>query len=152
MKLFCYVKIKISLFRYKYSKNGVLKFVLSAYSELYICLMCCWLLLKANCLYAKKNCEICFLCAWSDPNKFIAHKNCLFFKLNEVFDFQFCKLMQNTIRRFVVDHNFFTPVSLVHSHYTWCSKKSNFVLERPRTLLGLNFFNFLGSKLWSSVP
>ena len=75
-----------------------------------------------------------------------------FLKLNEVLKLQICKLMQNTIRGFEVDHNCFTPVSSLHSHNTRFSKKSNFILERPRTLLGLSSFRYLGPKLWSSVP
>ena len=75
-----------------------------------------------------------------------------FLKLNEVLDLQICKLMQNTISGFEVDHKCFTPVSSIHSHNTRFSKKSNFVLERPRTLLGLSSFRYLGPKLWSSVP
>ena len=65
---------------------------------------------------------------------------------------QICKLMKNTIGRFEIDHKYFTPVSSIHSHYTRFSKKSNFVLERPKTLLGLNSFRYLGTKLWSRVP
>ena len=57
--------------------------------------------------------------------------------------------MQITIRGFEVDHNRFTPVSSVRSHYTRISNKLNL---RPRTLLGLNFFIFFGPKLCSSVP
>ena len=40
---------------------------------------------------------------------------------------------------------------MVHSHNTRHSKNNNFVVERPRTDLGLNFFGYLGPKLWSSV-
>ena len=73
-------------------------------------------------------------------------------KFNEVFNLQVCKLMLNTLRGFEVDHSCFTPVSMVHTHYTRHSKNNNFVIERPRTQLGLNSFKYLGPKLWSSVP
>ena len=73
-------------------------------------------------------------------------------KCNEVFKLQVCKLMLNTLRGFEVDHSCFTPVSMVHAHNTRHSKNNNFVVERPRTGLGLNSFRYLGSKLWSSVP
>ena len=73
-------------------------------------------------------------------------------KLNEIFNLQVCKLMLNTLRGFEVDHSCFTPISIVHSHNTRHSKNNNFVVERPRTRLGLNSFRYLGPKLWSSVP
>ena len=73
-----------------------------------------------------------------------------FLKLNEVLDLKICKLMQNTIWGFEVDHNCFTPVSTICSHNTKVSKKSNFVLQNPRTLLGCNSFRYLAPKLWSS--
>ena len=110
-----------------------------------ICLgWCCWLSCEANCLYAKKNCEICLLCAALTLTDQLFIKTG-FLKLNEVLDLQICKLMQSTIRGCEVDHNCFTPVSSIHSHYTEFSKKSIFVLKRCRALLGLNSFRYLGS-------
>ena len=60
--------------------------------------------------------------------------------------------MMITLRGLEVDNSCFTPVSMVHTHYTRHSKNNNFVIERPRTQLGLNSFKYLGPKLWSSVP
>ena len=60
--------------------------------------------------------------------------------------------MLNTLRGFEVDHSCFTPVSMVHSHNIRHWKNNNFVVEKPRTDLGLNSFRYLGPKLWSSVP
>ena len=60
-----------------------------------------------------------------------------FLKFNCVFNLQICKLMQNTIREFKVDHNCFTSVGSVHSHYTRFLKKFNFVVERSEHWLAL---------------
>ena len=73
-------------------------------------------------------------------------------KLNEIFNLYVCKLMLNTLRGFEVDYSGFTPVSMVHSHNTRHSKNNNFIVERPRTELGLNSIRYLGLKLWLSVP
>ena len=62
-------------------------------------------------------------------------------KFNEVFNLQVCKLMLNTLREFEVDHSCFTPVSMVYTHNT---KNNNFVIEKPRTGLGLNSFKYYG--------
>ena len=60
--------------------------------------------------------------------------------------------MLNILRGFEVDHSCFTTLSMVNSHNTRHSKNNNFVVERPRTDLGLNSFRYLGPKLLSSVP
>ena len=73
-------------------------------------------------------------------------------KFNEVFNLQVCKLLQNTLRGFEVDHSCFTQVNMVHTHNSRHSKNNDFVVERPRTGLGLNSFKSLSLKLWSSVP
>ena len=71
-------------------------------------------------------------------------------KLNDVFKLQVCKLIQNNMTGFDVEHKSFTLTSSLHSHNTRFSKKINFITKRPR--LGLNSFRFLGQKFWSSVP
>ena len=73
-------------------------------------------------------------------------------KLNDVFKLQVCKLMQNSMTGFDVEHKSFTLTSSLHSHNTRFSKKLNFITERPRTRLGLNSFRYLGPRFWSSVP
>ena len=64
-----------------------------------------------------------------------------FQKLKELLDLQICNLMQKNIRGFESDHNYFTLQSI--HYYTRLSKKSNFVLKTPITLLGLNSFRYL---------
>ena len=60
--------------------------------------------------------------------------------------------MPNTITGFDVEHNRFMFARSVFSHTTRFSKKTNFITERPRRILGLNCFRYLGPKFWSSVP
>ena len=73
-------------------------------------------------------------------------------KLNDVFKLQVCKLMQNSMTGFDVEHKSFTLVSSLHSHNTRFSKKLNLITERPRTRLGLNSFKYLNPKFLASVP
>ena len=44
-----------------------------------------------------------------------------------MFNLQVCKLMVSTLREFEVDHSWFNPVSMVHTHNTTHSKNNNFV-------------------------
>ena len=72
-------------------------------------------------------------------------------KFNEMFNLKVCKLMPNTLEGFEVDHSCFSSINMVHTHNKRYLKNNNFVVERPRTGLGLNSFKYLGPKLWSSV-
>ena len=70
-------------------------------------------------------------------------------KLNDVYKLQISKCVTTT--GFDVEHIRFTLASSVHSHYTRFSKSLNFITERLRTRLDLNFFKYLSQKLWSIV-
>ena len=59
--------------------------------------------------------------------------------------------MQNSMTGFDVEHKTFTLTSSLHSHNTRFSEKLNFISERPRTRLGLNYFRYSGPRFWSSV-
>ena len=69
-----------------------------------------------------------------------------------VYKLQTCKLMSNTITGFDVEHKRFTLASSIYSHNTKFPQKINFLIERPRTRLGLNCFKYLGPKFLSNVP
>ena len=51
-----------------------------------------------------------------------------------------------------VEHKSFTLASSLHSHNIIFFKTFNVITERLRRRLGLNFFRYLGLKLWSSFP
>ena len=66
---------------------------------------------------------------------------------------QLWKFVYVLLKTFLKQHNnfTFTPVSMIRIHNIRHSKKNSFVVERPRTGLGLNSFKYLDPKLWSSV-
>ena len=60
--------------------------------------------------------------------------------------------MSNTLSRIDVDHNKFTIAISVYSQNMRFLKVLNFIIERPRTRLGLIYIKYLGPKFWSSLP
>ena len=94
----------------------------------------------------KSNWVLCLSCACLDDNKFFV------LKLNDVFKLQVCKLIHNITTGFDVKYNRFPLASSVHLQNTRFSQKMNFIIERPRTRLGLNCFRYLGPEYWSSIP
>ena len=93
---------------------------------------------------------VCHVPALSPTNPLFVKTGLL--KLNDVLKLQVCKFIQNSITGFDVEHKSFTLTSSLHLHYTRFSKKLNFITERHRTRLGLNFFRYFGPRFWSSVP
>ena len=124
----------------------------STYLILYICLWwCCWIIFQTIVNMQKRIVRyVCHLPALT-PTSPLFVKNGLL-KLNYVLKLQVCKLMQNSITGFYVEHKSFTLAISLYSHIKTFSKKLNFIIGRPRTRLGLNSFSYLSQRFWSGVP
>ena len=70
-------------------------------------------------------------------------------KLKYVFKLQLCKLMQNSMPGFEVEHESFTLSISLHLHNIRFPEKLNFITGRPRIRVGLNSFRYLGFGLVS---
>ena len=79
------------------------------------------------------NIYICIVCRYVCRVPDLTPTNQLFvktglLKLNDVFKLQVCKLMQNSMTGFYVEHKSFTLASSLHSHNIKFSKKFNFII------------------------
>ena len=79
---------------------------------------------------------ICGVPALNQTKPFFVKTSLL--KIIDVFKLQACKLIQNSMTEFDVEHKSFTLAISLHSQNTRFSKKLNFMFERPRTRLSLN--------------
>ena len=71
-------------------------------------------------------------------------------KLNEVFKLQICKLMQNSMTGFNVEHKSFTLAGSLHSYNTRFSKKIKFHNWKTNKTWP-TFFRYLGPRFWSGI-